>query len=281
MTFLSTKAAVGPRHRSSIEELAMRSDGDLARLDPLVLNLMVARGIPRLAHLESGRYQELADRWAEAIRRELPSAEAAFHRSPGNWKGDLDFFRLGVLCWFVDEALGIRYREDQRDLKEVAYTDPSDLFLNGVIDTRRGTCANMAALHVALGWRLGWPVSLACAGGHVFCRFDDGRTIHNIEATNNGRGGFHSHPDDYYRRTYSVLDDAIRTGSDLTALDPRRLLGLFVGFRARHWQDIGRWTDAQQDYVLALRLFPNSHLLRRKASEVLGWGDEPVGIARR
>jgi hypothetical protein len=64
-------------------------------------------------------------------------------------------WRTGVLCWFVDEVLGVRYREDQIGLTAVFYDDPGDLFLHGLIDTRRGTCATMPALHVALAWRLG------------------------------------------------------------------------------------------------------------------------------
>src|SRR5262249_18466309 len=157
------------------------------RVDPLLMNLLIARGIPSLIGLDVAAYQRRADQWAADVTRCLAADEPAFHRAPGDWKNDLAFFRLGVLCWYVDEGLGIRYREDQRDLTAVAYTDPTDLFLNGVMDTRRGTCANMPTLHVALGWRLGWPVSLACAGWHLLCRYDDGRRTHNIEATNTGR----------------------------------------------------------------------------------------------
>ncbi len=235
------------------------------------MNLLVARAVPSLAHLDIASYQRLADQWATEVGRCFAEDEPAFHRSPGDWKNDLGFFRLGVLCWYVDEVLGIHYREDQRDLQAVAYTDPCDLFLNGVMDTRRGTCGNMPALHVALGWRLGWPVALACAGWHLLCRFDDGQRTHNIEATNNGRGGFHSHPDEYYRKQYHVLEAAIRCGSDLTALRPRQLLGLFVGLRARHWQDVGRPAEAAHDYLLARDLFPNSLLMQRKAREACSW----------
>jgi hypothetical protein len=238
----------------------------LGLIDPLELNLVVARGIHSLAHLDVEGYKGTADQWAEDLSARLPGLESQFHASPAAWKNDPVFFRLGVLCWYVDEVLGIRYREDQKGVTSVLYTDPCDLFLNGVMDSRRGTCANMAALHVALGWRLGWPVSLACAQWHILCRYDDGRLTHNIEATNNGRGGFHSHPDEYYQREYGIPDCDIRCGSDLAALRPRALLGLFLGLRARHWEDIGRQNEAAADYGLAWRLFPNRRLFREAAA---------------
>jgi hypothetical protein len=247
------------------------SDEALLRVDPMEMNLSVARGVSNLAALDIAPYKACVDEWADDIRARLPKAERNFHRCPSHWKNDLAFFRLGVLCWYVDEVLGIRYREDQRDLAVVAYTNPSDLFLNGVIDTRRGTCANMPTLHVALGWRLGWPLSLACAGWHLFCRYEQNGRIHNIEATNNGRGGFHSHPDTYYQQKYDVPEHAIRCGGDLTALTPRQTLGLCFGLRARHCQDIGLLADSARDYRLAAMLFPNSLLLRRKALALQPW----------
>jgi len=45
------------------------------------------------------------------------------------------------MCEYVDRELGIGYREDQKDLKAVAYTDPSDLFLNGVMDRGKAPAA--------------------------------------------------------------------------------------------------------------------------------------------
>ena len=154
------------------------------------LNFAVARGCPGLEQMEIASNASLLDSWADDVRRSLPGAEEQFHREPAVWKNDLPFFRLGVLCWYVDEILGVRYRDDLRESAWVVYTDPGDLFLHGLIATRRGTCATMPALHCALGWRLGWPVSLALAGWHVFCRFDDGTRTRNIESTRTGGGGF-------------------------------------------------------------------------------------------
>jgi hypothetical protein len=233
----------------------------LARIDPLAMNLLVAKSIPSLSDLDIPRYRRLADQWAEDVRRRLPGAEQVFRRSPQDWKGDVNFFRLGVLCGYLEHEAGIAYIEDQRYATAVYYTDPSDLFLNGVMDTRRGTCGNMAALHVAIGWRLGWPVSLACVRSHYICRYDDGTVTHNIEATQAGYGGFKSDPDAYLIKQYELPTKAISSGSDLRAVTPRELLGIFVGLRGRHMRDTDRVEEAELDYLLARHLFPSNRKL--------------------
>ena len=249
-------------------QLLACSDDELARVDPLVMNLLVAKSIPSLADLDIDRYQKMADQWADSIRTRLPRAERVFHKTPGNWKNDVRFLRLAVLCEYVDRDLGIRYREDQRELTAVSYTDPSDLFLNGVMDTRQGTCGNMSMLHVALGWRLGWPVSLACINSHQICRFDDGQVTYNIEATQTGIGGFKAPPDAYYIEEYDLTPKAIGSGSDLRAVTPRELLGIFLGFRGRHMRDTNRRTEAERDYLLARHLFPSNRKLYIAATEI-------------
>ena len=237
------------------------SDAELERFDLVEMNLLVAKSIPALADLDIPRYQRLADEWAEAVQRRLPSAERSFQQTPADWKNDINFFRLGVLCGFLEHEVGIEYREDQREITSIAYTNPSDLFLNGVMDTRRGTCGSMATLHVAIGRRLGWPVSLACAKSHYVCRYDDGRVTHNIEATQSGRGGFASPPDKDLIREFHLPPIAILCGSDLTALSGRQMLGVFAGLRARHIRDCGRPREAELDYLIARHLFPNSREL--------------------
>jgi hypothetical protein len=119
----------------------------------------------------------------------------------------------------------------------------------------------MAALHVAIGRRLRWPVSLACVKSHFICRYDDGKVTYNIEATQSGYGGFKSDPDDYLIQKYDLPPVAIRSGSDLRAITPREMLGVFLGFRARHMRDTGRLQEAEADYLLARRLFPTSRRL--------------------
>jgi hypothetical protein len=248
------------------QELVRLPGDQLARIDPLVLNLEVARGIPALAHLQVAAYQARVDRWAEDFRSRLPPWEREFRKTPWDWDDDVHLFRLGQLCFYTDQVLGIRYSEDQRDNAKVRYTDPGDLFLNGVMDTRRGTCGNMAALHLAIGWRLGWPVSLALAWWHCLLRFDNGEVVWNVESTNTA-GGFRANPDAFYMERFGVTAEHVRSGSDLTSLNGRQLLGLFVGLRGRHWWDVMNVVRAAEDYRLAACLHPLSRLWREKATQ--------------
>jgi hypothetical protein len=261
---ITTRVSLCVRHGCSVtdyRELLALDNGALSHVDPLLVNLLVAKSIPALSHLNIQAYQRRANYWGEQIRARLPNLEREFHDSPHEWKNDIRFFRLGVVCGFVEHDLGVAYHEDQRTATQILYTNPADLFLNGVMDERRGTCGNMAALHFALGWRMGWPVSLACAGSHYLLRFDDGQVSHNIEATQAGYGGFKSDPDDELMRNFQLPPIAVQCGSDLRALTAREVLGAFIGLRARHMRDTGRLTEALSDYTLARWLYPSSRRL--------------------
>lgn len=253
----------------SSEFPALASQCVLPSNDPLASNLNVAQGIPALVDLDIPHYQSIVDHWtADFAERCLPVWEPHFRAAPQEFENDIRFFRLGMLCQYLELEVGITYNHDQRETQSILYTNPSDLFLNGVIDTLQGTCANMAALHLAMGWRLGWPVSLACVGAHYILRFDDGLTVYNIEATQSGYGGFKSDPDEYLIRTRNIPRVAIESGSDLRALTPHEVLGCFIGLRARHLMDVGKSErDAtkilasERDWLLARQLFPANRTL--------------------
>ena len=255
----------------TLGQLVAMSDDQLAVIDPLAMNLVVAKGVPSLAGLDIGHYRDIVDNWVlDLTRRCLPSWEPYFHHAPQDYRDDLRYFRLGMVCQYLECEVGIQYNPDQREAQGILYTDPSDLFLNGVLDTHEGTCGNMAALHVAIGWRMGWPVSLACVGSHYILRFDDGRMTFNIEATHSGYGGFKSDPDEYLIEERHIPPIALSCGSELRALRPREMLGVFVGLRARHLQDVGRQLGrddlilaSEPDWLLARHLLPTNRTIYR------------------
>jgi hypothetical protein len=99
---------------------------------------------------------------------------------------------------------------------------------------------------------------LACADSHYVCRYDDGKNVYNIEATDTGRGGFAEGSDQDYIEKEGVSRKAIAVGSDLRKLTAREMLAVFVQARARHYADTGRIDLAARDYALAHTMFPNS-----------------------
>jgi hypothetical protein len=258
---------------TSLADLLAMSDEQLAAVDPLAMNLVVAKGISSLAALDISRYQKVVNEWVhDFTKRCLPHWEPFFYESPSDFRNDIEFFRLGMACQYLDLEIGIKYNADQREVTSILYTNPADLFLNGVIDTRQGTCGNMAALYVAFGWRLGWPVSLACVNSHFLCRFDNGCVTHNIEATQSGYGGFSSLTDEVLIEKKKLSPIAITSGSDLRALRPREVLGQFIGLRARHARDVGmhegnetKVLTSEPDWLLARQLCPASrHLYKNQ-----------------
>ena len=244
------------------------SDAELEQVDIVEMNIAVAREIPGLEGLDYDKYRRTVDGWTEQFRLWLPTVEHAFHQAPGKYRSDINFFRLGMLAQFLDQQIGVAYVEQQKRTQvearktgrkaEALYTDPGHLLLHGLIDTKRGTCGTMPALHVAIARRLGWPVGLACAKSHYVCRYDDGKVVYNIEATDTGRGGFAEGSDKDYIAKEGVSRKAVAVGSDLRKLTAREMLGVFVQARARHFADTGKIDLAARDYALAHTLFPNS-----------------------
>jgi hypothetical protein len=84
---------------------------------------------------------------------------------------------------------------------------------------------------------------------------------YNIETTDTGRGGFSSQTDEYILTKHQISPQAIYCGSDLRAVAPHEMLGLFLGDRARHFENTDRWDEAERDYLLARHLFPNCRKL--------------------
>jgi len=122
-----TNQQAGQSGYQPAEQLLALTEEDLASLDSAEVNLLVARGIPSLTNLDIPHYQAILDSWAAEVQARIPLGEMTFWQSPH-----------------------VRYKESHVNLQSVRYTNPSDLFINGVIDTREGTCGNLAVLHVAL-----------------------------------------------------------------------------------------------------------------------------------
>lgn len=255
---------------SITDDLLSLSDEQLAAVDPLAINLIVAQEMDDIDHLDIRSYQQIVNSWAEDFAdRCLPAWETHFHAKPDDFDNQLTMFRLGMITQYLEQCCQIRYDRalaaspatGAEDDEQIRYTHASQLFVHGLIDTRLGTCGNMAALQVAIGWRLGWAVSLATVRSHFVMRYDDGCEVFNIETSSTGTGGWGAFDDEHLIECYDLPLRAIACGSDLRAVTPREMLGLFLGLRARIYENTYQFGGAERDYLQARALFPNNRNL--------------------
>jgi len=253
--------------KRTVMQLLSLTDEELEKVDILELNLAVARETEGVRIPDYDHYRRIVDNWTEQFLQWLPVVEQEFYKNPARWENDINFARMGALAQWLDQAAGIAYIEDQKYLKEIQYKDLGHLLIHGLIDTKRGTCGNMPVLHVAMGRRCGWPVSLACVKSHFVCRYDDGNNVYNLETTDTGRGGFAMERDEGFIEEFKLSKRAISSGSDLRSLTARETLAIFIARRARYYRDTGQMDLADRDYSLARALFPNNRRIYMTAFE--------------
>jgi hypothetical protein len=245
--------------------LASLGDEELEGMDPLIVNLIVARDLPDLAPMDLVKYVRLVDDWAERIGAGLVVQEPEAAATSPSYKADRNIWRAGGMAIAVaGPSIGIRYS------RNVSLSKHSDLFVPGMIDTKEGTCSNMPVLHMAIGWRLGWPLKAVVTRDHMWSRWDDGRpgpgdggSYFNLEATatekgNDGYSSFATPPDESYIKDFKTPKAYIEAGSDLTTLTMRQTLGVFLQQRSAYWYNRGDLARARADIALAARCFPQN-----------------------
>lgn len=265
-------------HRTVAQLMAL-PDAELEKVDIVEMSVAVAREISGCENLDYQHYKQVVDGWASDVSRWMTVAEGNFEKSPQEWRNDINFFRLGLLATYLTRERGVRYHEkysqEQKDGKNSKYEEPGAVLVHGLIDTLRGTCATMPVLHVAIGRRLGWPVSLASVGPHYVCRYDDGKVHYNIEATYTGPG-FVADSDQDYIKNDGLPQKAVTTGSDFRSLTAREMLGVFVGMRARYYWDTKQYDPADRDYALARVLYPSHRYGFRESVRAFVWRGEQL-----
>ena len=178
-----------------IEGLLKMTGVELARFDIAEVNLVCAAGLPETENLNVDRYLATLDQWAEAVRYDTVRHMYKFDRSPAGYENSEAYFRLLSMTTVLQLDCGVKYNSES--IRDVDFSDPKEQFIHGIIDGDGGTCVSLPILWVAVGRRLGYPMKLSTAIGHLFARWDDpvtGERI-NFEAAGNGMV---THPDDYY-----------------------------------------------------------------------------------
>jgi hypothetical protein len=114
----------------------------------------------------------------------------------------------------------------------------------------------MPVLYAAMGRRLGYPIHLCRANGHLLCRWDRGNEQErfNIEASGRGLATF---PDEHYLSWPRPIPPSIaRAGLFLKNLNPVEELAIFLNTRGACLCDLRHYFDAIVAYAQAHRADP-------------------------
>lgn len=126
------------------------------------------------------------------------------------------------LLWSLDQVLYKRqgFSYDQTHTRRT-------YFINGLLDTKSGTCSSMTALYIAVAQRVGLHPLPVSAPHHIFARYTGlgllGFGTLNIETTQGV-----TPPDEAYARDFHIPEKGIKSGAYLRGMTYREYLGLFL-----------------------------------------------------
>ncbi len=98
---------------------------------------------------------------------------------------------------------------------------PAELFVHGLLESKRGYCMTLSLLYLILAERLDLPLYGVALPNHFFVRYESGETRINIEATEKGI----EQPDSFYQSRFGVSEDAKYF---MKSLDHKKSLGAYL-----------------------------------------------------
>ena len=128
---------------------------------------------------------------------------------------------VDILRQVIHNEKGYRYT-DQVDNHGVP-VNPDELFLHGMLKSKRGYCMNLSLLYLIVGDRLNLPLYGVGLPNHFFVRYESGNDRINIEATESGA----SYPDSFYENKFGLKFD---TGTPFFThnLNKKQTLGAYL-----------------------------------------------------
>ncbi|MBX3378108.1 MAG: hypothetical protein KF678_14025 [Phycisphaeraceae bacterium] len=238
----------------TLAELLALPPDQLERVDIGLMNLLCATGLPGSEGLDLAAALVKLDGWALQVKYETDRHmyRLTDPRYADYYRRSETYFRASWLLQTLQEECGVKYNHDRIFTPD--FKDSRDQFIHGLMDPDQGgTCASMPVLYAAVGRRLGYPIKLVQARGHLFCRWDDGKgeTL-NIEGSGEG---FSAYPDDFYRKwPYPLSEADLANREYLVSLTPAEELAVFMAARGHCYTDLRRFPEAVSAYKEMARL---------------------------
>ena len=240
-------------------DMAQRSDAELAADDVAQVNLCCAEGLPGTDNSLLGACLKKVDDWAALVDRYTRYSYPCFEKNPDRFQGSEARFRAMAMCECLPRYVGVQYNFAFNE-GEYDAGDSRNLFVHGILTGFGGTCVSMPVLYTAIGARLGYPITMAEARDHYFCRWDGDSGEHFcFDATSRGCT---PRNEDYYRSWPAPItpEQELKFGY-IRSLSRREELATFAGTRGNCLFDNFRFRAAIEAYYLAHRLAPEKACL--------------------
>ncbi len=236
-----------PPYTEAERELEKMLRGKDEDIDLALVNWLIAADIPQFSDLTREAYFTQLDAMIAQARQEMARMQEVAIGRGENLNAPKT--RCAIFCNAIIK-LRFAYTEEFRQenitpaLMKALYTDAHNIFLAGLLRTRRGSCVSMPLIYLVIGQRLGVPVHLVAIGKHYFIRWEEPGYHMNVETTIVDKVSVT--PDEsVYLEVEGMTRDQL-TGSDLRNLTHREVVGNIFFARSAYWATKGPERSTQQ-----------------------------------
>lgn len=229
---------------------------DIARM-----NLLCAEALPGAENLNVDESLATLDQWAQHIKSEIDRNHHHYAEDPKFFYNSEAFYKMLMMSEVLYEDYNIRYNPkwiaapgtEQAD--DHFFADSRDILIHGLVgNNRMGTCSSMPVLYIALGRRLGYPLKLAKAKGHLFMRWDTPTEKFDMDATGKG---LNKYTDEEYKQwPFPLSEQDIKEEDYLKSLSPNEELSVFLSIRGECQTETEQLGDALASFNLAYKYVP-------------------------
>ena len=262
---------------TTLDELLALPPAKLEQCDIALIDLICAKGLRGSEHLDIPACLKTLDNWTEAVKTETQRHEYRFRDHPEDYKNSLGRFQMNMMGTVLAQDLGIHYDPDflaaqtsGNPITNGWEVDSQLSFIHGLLMSKHvGTCASMPVLYVAIGRRLGYPVSLCSSKNHGYVQYDEPHGEHfNVEATTT-IGFLTPTDDDYKTDMFTCTEEEIRQYGWLRPLNNAGILYQCLMHRAISLANMKQYAEAKKVWVQVARYGPDTPMVRSNTALAL------------
>jgi len=210
-------------------ELCYVNTNDLEKCDIALMNLLCAEGLRGSENLNITNCLAMLDKIAAGVKFETTRAYYKFREHPEKFNHSEGYYDMMMLATVIQQDFNIHYNPAHIEMPghtqesdSSFFADSKDALIHGLARSNGlGTCSSIPVFYVAVGRRLGYPLKLVKAKGHLFARWDECTSI-----------GFVSHTDLEYRSWPAPFTpEEEKSESYLKSLTPVQELTVFLTIR--------------------------------------------------